>query len=63
MIQAWNEHHFDVMFVGDDWKGTDKWNAYEKEFQELGVEIVYFPYTKGTSSTLLNEALIKLRDK
>ena len=51
------------MFVGDDWKGTDKWNAYEKEFQELGVEIVYFPYTKGTSSTLLNEALIKLRDK
>lgn len=62
-IQAWNEHHFDVMFVGDDWKGTDKWNAYEKEFQELGVEIVYFPYTKGTSSTLLNEALIKLRDK
>lgn len=63
LIQAWNEHHFDVMFVGDDWKGTDKWNAYEKEFQELGVEIVYFPYTKGTSSTLLNEALIKLRDK
>lgn len=62
-IQAWNEHQFDVMFVGDDWKGTDKWNAYEMEFQELGVEIVYFPYTKGTSSTLLNEALLKLREK
>lgn len=62
-IQAWNEHQFDVMFVRDDWKGTDKWNAYEMEFQELGVEIVYFTYTKGTSSTLLNEALLKLREK
>lgn len=62
-VQAWREHHFNVMFVGDDWKGTEKWNEYEKQFQELGVEIVYFPYTKGTSSTLLNEVLIKLRGK
>lgn len=60
-VQAWNEHQFDVMFVGDDWKGTEKWNAYEEQFKELGVEIVYFPYTKGTSSTLLNEVLMKLR--
>lgn len=62
-VQAWHEHHFDVMFVGDDWKGTEKWNSYERDFQKLGVEIVYFPYTKGTSSTLLNEALLKLRQR
>jgi len=61
-LQAWKEYHFDVMFVGDDWKGTEKWNAYEKQFEELGVEIVYFPYTKGTSSTLLNEVLLKIRE-
>lgn len=58
---AWEQYHFDVMFVGDDWKGTDKWNKFEEEFKKVGVEIVYFPYTKGTSSTLLNETLLKIR--
>ena len=58
---AYNEYNFDVMFVGDDWKGSDKWNELEKQFKEVGVEIKYFPYTKGTSSTLFNEVLLKLR--
>lgn len=62
-MEAWREHKFDVMFVGDDWKGTEKWNEYERQFKEVGVEIEYFPYTKGTSSTLLNEVLQKLRAK
>lgn len=61
-MAAWREHHFDVMFVGDDWKGTEKWNKFEADFREVGVDIVYFPYTKSTSSTLLNQVLIKLRD-
>ena len=60
-MAAWERLHFDVMFVGDDWKGTEKWNNYEKQFAEVGVKIVYFPYTKGTSSTLINETLEKLR--
>lgn len=58
---AWERLHFNVMFVGDDWKGTPKWNEYERQFKEVGVEIVYFPYTKGTSSTLINQTLEKLR--
>ncbi len=62
-MEAWREHKFDVMFVGDDWKGTDKWNEYERQFKEVGVTIEYFPYTKGTSSTLLNEVLLKIKDK
>jgi glycerol-3-phosphate cytidylyltransferase len=40
-----------LMFVGDDWYGTKKWEIYEKEFSKNGIKIVYFPYTKGTSST------------
>ena len=60
-MEAWRKYHFNVMFVGDDWKGTEKWNNYEKQFAEVGVKIVYFPYTKGTSSTLINETLEKLR--
>ena len=60
-MAAWDQYRFDVMFVGDDWKGSDKWNKFEEEFKNVGVDIVYFPYTKGISSTLLNETLIKLR--
>jgi len=61
-MQAYQTYHFDVMFVGDDWKGTNKWGKIEKQFKEIDVDIVYFPYTKGTSSTLINEVLIKLRN-
>ena len=60
-MAAWERLHFNVMFVGDDWKGTPKWDEYERHFKEVGVEIVYFPYTQGTSSTLINQTLEKLR--
>ena len=60
-MEAWEKYHFDVMFVGDDWKGTDKWNKIEADLNAVGAQVVYFPYTKGTSSTLINETLHKLR--
>ena len=46
-----------VLFVGDDWYGTEKWKKYEEEFAKEGIRIVYFPYTKGISSTKITEAL------
>ncbi len=51
-----------VMFVGDDWYGTEKWEAYEKEFAENGIRIIYFPYTKRVSSTVIAEKLGISRD-
>lgn len=60
-FEAWERYKFNVMFVGDDWFKTEKWEEIEKKLKEVGVQIVYFPYTKGTSSTLINEVLIKLR--
>ena len=51
-----------VLFVGDDWYDTEKWKKYEEEFKSEGIKIIYFPYYKGTSSTLINETLLKLRD-
>lgn len=59
---AWDKLQFHRMFVGSDWKGTSKWDQLEKEFEPLGVEIIYFPYTKGTSSTKLKKTLKKIRD-
>lgn len=53
---------FDVMFVGDDWLDSDKWNKIESEFNEHGVKIIYFPYYKGTSSTKINKILDDYRD-
>lgn len=61
-LKAWEKIKFDVLFVGDDWYQSNSWKEYELKFQELGVRVVYFPYTKGTSSTMLNEALLKLRN-
>lgn len=46
-----------VCFVGDDWYGSEKWNNYEKEFAKAGIKIVYFPYTRGISSTRITEVL------
>lgn len=61
-MEAWEKYHFDVMFVGDDWKGTDKWNKLEADFKEKGVDIVYFPYTKKVSSTMLREKIKAKKD-
>ena len=60
-METWKKLKFDLMFVGDDWYQTEKWREIEGQFSEVGVRVVYFPYTKGTSSTLLNEGLVKLR--
>ena len=56
----WQKVKFDVMFVGDDWKGTEKWNQIEKDFKEFNVEIMYFPYTSHKSSTILRDVLSKI---
>lgn len=62
-MSAWKTYHFNKMFVGDDWKGTDTWNHWEDEFAKVDVEIVYFPYTKQTSSTQLRDALSALKER
>lgn len=49
------------LFVGDDWYDTPKWNEYEVEFAKAGIKIIYFPYTKGISSTRIQQALDAVR--
>jgi len=60
-VAAWHKLKYNILFVGDDWYGTKKWQIMELKLKDYGVKVVYFPYTKGTSSTLINELLIKLR--
>lgn len=56
---AWDAYHYDKLFVGSDYKGSERFERYEKILKAKGVEIVYFPYTQGTSSTQLREKLKK----
>lgn len=59
-MEAWRNLKFDRMFVGGDWKGTEQWKSLEEDFNELGVEIIYFPYTEHTSSTKLRAVVDSL---
>lgn len=60
-FKMWEKLHFDILFVGDDWFKHPRWKAMETKFKKVGVRVVYFPYTKGTSSTLINSTLRRLR--
>jgi len=51
-----------ILFVGDDWYDTEKWKEYEECFRREGIKIVYFPYTRGVSSTLISKTLAQVRD-
>lgn len=56
-LAAWQSLRFNVMFHGDDWKNTEMYQRYQKEFQEVGVEMVFLPHTDGVSSTLIRAKL------
>lgn len=58
-MSVWEEFHFDVMFHGDDWKNSSMYDEYEKEFSKIGVSLVFFPHTQGTSSTEISKELKK----
>lgn len=58
-LAAWEKYKFNKMFVGSDWKDTEVWNGFEKQFAPLGVQIVYLNHTDGISSTILREKISK----
>ncbi|MEY8711617.1 adenylyltransferase/cytidyltransferase family protein [Mangrovibacter phragmitis] len=62
-LTAVKKYGANILFVGDDWYGSDKWNEFEKQLDEVQCKIIYFPYTKGTSSTLINSTLNDLRSE
>jgi glycerol-3-phosphate cytidylyltransferase len=56
-IDAWNRTHFDILFKGDDWRGTPKGDRLEEQMAAVGAQVCYFPYTVHTSSTKLRAML------
>ena len=58
-LEFLKKRHFDVMFHGDEWKGTELYNRYEIEFARMGARIEFLPHTSGISSSLLREIIQK----
>lgn len=56
-FKAVKEYGAQVVFVGSDWKGTDAWKKYEKQFAELGCRVEYLDHTDGISSSILRDKL------
>lgn len=56
-IKAVERFGADAVFVGSDWKGTEAWNQYEKEFAKVGCTVVYLDHTDGISSSILRDKL------
>lgn len=56
-FDTWAELRYDVIFKGDDWKGTPKGDRLEARLSRVGSRVEYFPYTRHTSSTQLRQVL------
>ena len=56
-VQMWHKLHFDVVFKGDDWRGTPKGDRLEEGMASVGARVIYFPYTKATSSTQIRRRI------
>lgn len=58
-IRAAKELGFNVLIMGNDWKGSEFYNSMEEKLKQIGVDTVYLPYTQGISSTILRKRLGK----
>ena len=56
--KLWDLYHYDVSLIGDDYKGTERWNRIEKELKEVGADVVYIPYTKTISSSKIRQRIL-----
>lgn len=58
-LKVVKELHADAVFVGSDWKGTEAWNLYEKDFAAVGCSVIYLDHTDGISSSIIRDKLGK----
>ena len=60
---AWDVFHYDKLFVGSDYKGTERFKRYEKYFEDKNVEIIYFPYTQSICSTQIRQKIAEKKEE
>ena len=52
-LSSQKELQYDAVFIGNDWKDSPRWQQTRRDLAEVGVDVVFLPYTDGVSSTLL----------
>lgn len=61
-FDAYEKYKFDIMFVGDDWRGNPLFLEVEQKLNAVGSRVVYFPYTSHVSSSKLTQVLQQIED-
>lgn len=56
-IDVIKKYKVNILFVGSDWKGTEKWNNLEKELLKINCKVIYLPHTDGISSSILRNII------
>jgi len=59
-VTAWDRLHYNILFVGSDWKGHPSWLEYEKRLGAIAgtnIKIMYLPYTDNISSSKLTKII------
>lgn len=54
-LETYKKYKFDAIFIGDDWKGNERWKKTEEDLAEVGSKVVYLPHTPKVSSTELRK--------
>ncbi len=60
---AWEKWRYNRLFVGSDYAGSERFARYEQFFADKNVQIMYFPYTQGTSSTQIRNTILQKTKK
>lgn len=60
-LLAWNKLHYNVLFAGSDWAGSERFKETDRQFKanNLDIEVIFFPYTQSVSTSMLREKLAK----
>jgi len=59
MKDAYRLHQFDVLFSGSDYENDQAWLMGKAFLEKHGADLVFFPYTEGTSSTKIKAMIEK----
>lgn len=60
-VELYNKYKFDILFVGSDWYGDERYIVWEKQLKEIGVSVVYLPYTNEVSSSKIIQKIAQMR--
>lgn len=57
-LESFKILNYNIVFIGDDWKGSQRWNETEEELKKYGVKVEYLPYTHGISTTIVKSKIM-----